>query len=488
MPRGRRAAPSRRAAPGGAALLHHAAAAERDRQPAHGPRARPHDPGHAGPLPPDARRRRALAARHRPCRHRDPDGGRARSWRRRAATRAARARPRGVRRQGLGVEGAQSGGTIARQMRRLGASSDWSRERFTMDAGPVAGGAARCSSALRGGPDLPRQAPGQLGLPAADRGLRPRGAADRGRRPPLAPPLPDRGHATARIITVATTRPETMLGDTAVAVHPDDERYRHLHGRHAVLPLVGRRSRSSPTPTPTPRRARAPSRSPPPTTSTTSRSAGATGLRRSAILDERGPRSTTNAPEPYRGLDRFEARKRVVADLEAQGSWSRSSRTATPSARRPLRHAARAAPHRPVVLRRQAPGPGGDRRGRGRAHPLRARALGEHLLRVDAQHPALVHLAPALVGPPDPGLVRPGRPGVRRRERGRRRTAAARATTAARRGPDAATRTCSTPGSPPACGRSPPSAGRTRRPSSSASTRPACWSPASTSSSSGSPG
>src|SRR6202008_1934037 len=42
-------------------------------------------------------------------------------------------------------------------------------------------------------------------------------------------------------ITVATTRPETMLGDTAVAVHPDDERYRHLVGRHAVLPLVGRR-------------------------------------------------------------------------------------------------------------------------------------------------------------------------------------------------------------------------------------------------------
>src|SRR5207247_5683220 len=43
------------------------------------------------------------------------------------------------------------------------------------------------------------------------------------------------------LITVATTRPETMLGDTAVAVHPDDERYRHLIGRHAILPLVGRR-------------------------------------------------------------------------------------------------------------------------------------------------------------------------------------------------------------------------------------------------------
>ena len=44
-----------------------------------------------------------------------------------------------------------------------------------------------------------------------------------------------------RFIVVATTRPETMLGDTAVAVHPDDERYRHLVGKHVILPLVGRR-------------------------------------------------------------------------------------------------------------------------------------------------------------------------------------------------------------------------------------------------------
>ena len=51
----------------------------------------------------------------------------------------------------------------------------------------------------------------------------------------------------ATFITVATTRPETMLGDTGVAVHPDDERYRQLVGKNVVLPLVGRRSRSSPT-------------------------------------------------------------------------------------------------------------------------------------------------------------------------------------------------------------------------------------------------
>ncbi len=58
-------------------------------------------------------------------------------------------------------------------------------------------------------------------------------------------------------IVVATTRPETMLGDTAVAVHPDDERYKALVGKNVILPLVGRKFRSSPTNTPTRRRARA---------------------------------------------------------------------------------------------------------------------------------------------------------------------------------------------------------------------------------------
>ena len=56
----------------------------------------------------------------------------------------------------------------------------------------------------------------------------------------LAHQVSDRRHLTTFII-VATTRPETMLGDTAVAVHPDDERYKHLIGKHAILPLVGRR-------------------------------------------------------------------------------------------------------------------------------------------------------------------------------------------------------------------------------------------------------
>lgn len=86
----------------------------------------------------------------------------------------------------------ESGGTIVRQMRRLGASCDWSRERFTMDEG-----LARRPSCLRPPlsrrAHLPRQAPGQLGLCARDGGFRPRSAEPRGRRQALVHPLSDRG-------------------------------------------------------------------------------------------------------------------------------------------------------------------------------------------------------------------------------------------------------------------------------------------------------
>ena len=80
----------------------------------------------------------------------------------------------------------ESGGTITRQLRRLGASLDWQRERFTMDEGLSAAVQRGLRPPVRRGPDLPRQAPGQLGPGAAHRGLRP-GSAVRGRkRPPVA--------------------------------------------------------------------------------------------------------------------------------------------------------------------------------------------------------------------------------------------------------------------------------------------------------------
>jgi valyl-tRNA synthetase len=132
-----------------------------------------------------------------------------------------------------------SGGTITRQLRRLGASLDWSRERFTMDEG--------LSEAVR-----------EVFVRLHEEGLIYRGKRLVNWDPVLHTAVSDleviseeeNGHlwhmrypladGTGHLV-VATTRPETMLGDAAVAVHPDDERYKHLIGQLVELPLTGRR-------------------------------------------------------------------------------------------------------------------------------------------------------------------------------------------------------------------------------------------------------
>jgi valyl-tRNA synthetase len=134
---------------------------------------------------------------------------------------------------------AESGGVIINQLKRLGASCDWSRERFTMDEG-------LSRAVLKVFVELYRE-----GLIYKDKRLV-------NWDPKLLTAISDlevqqvelKGHlwhfkypvegSEDTFITVATTRPETMLGDTAVAVHPDDERYKHLVGKNAILPLVGR--------------------------------------------------------------------------------------------------------------------------------------------------------------------------------------------------------------------------------------------------------
>jgi valyl-tRNA synthetase len=132
-----------------------------------------------------------------------------------------------------------SGGVILNQLKRLGCSCDWDRERFTMDEGLsravrevfvrlyeegliyrgdyIVNWCPRCHTALSDLEVEHEDAPGHLWL--------------------IRYPVEDSDEA----LTVATTRPETMLGDTAVAVNPKDERYRHLIGRNAILPLVGRK-------------------------------------------------------------------------------------------------------------------------------------------------------------------------------------------------------------------------------------------------------
>ncbi|GJD55411.1 valine--tRNA ligase [Methylobacterium dankookense] len=138
---------------------------------------------------------------------------------------------------------AESGGAIVNQLKRLGASCDWSRERFTMDEGLSA-------AVLKVFVDLHAQ-----GLIYRDKrlvnwdpkfqtaisDLEVQQIETKGNLWHFDYPVVDEsGAETGAVITVATTRPETMLGDTAVAVHPEDERYTGLVGKRVRLPLVGR--------------------------------------------------------------------------------------------------------------------------------------------------------------------------------------------------------------------------------------------------------
>ena len=129
------------------------------------------------------------------------------------------------------------GGEILHQLRRMGASCDWERERFTLDDGLSAAVrdvfiALYEQGLIYRGPRLVNWSPG---LQTAVSDLEVEHAEETGLMYLFRYPLRDGGH-----IPVATTRPETILGDSAVAVHPDDDRYRHLVGRTALVPMLNR--------------------------------------------------------------------------------------------------------------------------------------------------------------------------------------------------------------------------------------------------------
>ncbi len=211
---------------------------------------------------------------------------------------------------------AESGGQIIGQLKRLGASCDWERERFTMDEGlskavrtvfvklfedgliyranRLINWCPRCHTALS-----------DIEVEHEDK----KGHLWHIRYPVAGEP--------GTYVVVATTRPETMLGDTAVAVHPEDERYLDLHGKKVVLPLINREI---------------------PVVSDTyvdlefgtgvvkitpahdfnDFEVGARhGLDKINVFDESG--IINAAGRQYEGMDRFEARKRIVAELEEQG-------------------------------------------------------------------------------------------------------------------------------------------------------------------------
>jgi len=140
----------------------------------------------------------------------------------------------------------ESGGMIANQLRRLGASCDWSRERFTMDEGLSRAVLEVFVTLYKQGLIYKdkRLVNWDPGLLTAISDLEVEQREIKGNlwhfRYPLEDKIFDPDDASTFIV-VATTRPETMLGDTAVAVNPKDERYSKLIGRHVVLPLVGRR-------------------------------------------------------------------------------------------------------------------------------------------------------------------------------------------------------------------------------------------------------
>src|SRR6201996_4750479 len=134
---------------------------------------------------------------------------------------------------------AESGGAIIGQLKRLGASCDWSRERFTMDEGLSRAVAKVFVALYREGLIYKdkRLVNWDPALKTAISDLEVLQVEVKGSLWHIKYPI----EGSDEFITVATTRPETMLGDTAVAVHPENERLKHLIGKTVVLPLVGRR-------------------------------------------------------------------------------------------------------------------------------------------------------------------------------------------------------------------------------------------------------
>ncbi len=211
---------------------------------------------------------------------------------------------------------AESGGAITHQLRRMGASLDWGNERFTMDEGlsrAVVETFVRLfdEDIIYRGQRLVNWDPV---LHTAVSDLEVISEEENGYMWHLRYPMAD----GTGFLVVATTRPETMLGDTAVAVHPDDTRYAHLVGKTVELPLTGRSIPIIADEYVDPEFGSGCVKITPAHDFNDYQVGERHALEKinvftiDASLNE-------NAPEAYRGMDRFEARKRIVADLESGG-------------------------------------------------------------------------------------------------------------------------------------------------------------------------
>ncbi len=217
---------------------------------------------------------------------------------------------------------AQYQGNIRRQLDFLGASCDWSRERFTLD--PALSRAVREAfvrlyrdGLITRGEYMVNWSP-VLETAVSDLEVETKTVA--GHLWHIAYPIEgsDQREEREERVVVATTRPETMLGDTALAYHPGDERYRRFADRRAVLPLVGRRLPFVADAAVDPEFGSGLVKVTPfhdPFDFELARRHGLPGV---SVIDERG-RMTAEAGEEFAGLDRFAAREKVVARLRAAG-------------------------------------------------------------------------------------------------------------------------------------------------------------------------
>ncbi|WP_029040153.1 valine--tRNA ligase [Cucumibacter marinus] len=214
----------------------------------------------------------------------------------------------------------ESGGKIMGQLRRLGASCDWSRERFTMDEGLSRAVLEVFVKLHKEGLiyRAKRLVNWHPGLQTAISDLEVENIEVNGHMWHLRYPV----EGTDETIVVATTRPETMLGDTAVAVHPEDERYTHLIGKKVRLPLTGRLIPIVADEHADPEQGSGAVKITPAHDFNDFQVGLRHDLEQINIFTV-DAKINENAPEAYQGLDRFDARKQVVADLDELGALVR---------------------------------------------------------------------------------------------------------------------------------------------------------------------
>src|SRR3954463_4945384 len=233
---------------------------------------------------------------------------------------------------------AESGDTIINQLKRLGASCDWSRERFTMDEGLSKAVVKVFVELHRDGLIYKdkRLVNWDTKLLTAISDLEVQQTEIKGSLWYLRYPIEGKTFSPedpSSFIVVATTRPETMLGDTGVAVHPDDERYQKLVGKNVILPLVGRKIQIVADDYSDPEKGSGAVKVTPAHDFNDFEVGNRHGLARISVIDKEGcldlldnedylrdlPEGASQFAEEFNKLDRFAARKRIVERLESFG-------------------------------------------------------------------------------------------------------------------------------------------------------------------------